>query len=183
MALHEYLNNDYKEKRQFPRQYKKLDIKFLYQGSFKQGITQNMSLGGVLFRTKSAILVNTPVQLVLELSFGNEIRKCILHGKVVRIKDDPYGFWPEIGCSFGYSSRDSIKLLNDFLRFSQDESIKKLVEDSEKKPSRNARRKDPRVPTWWTNPWASLSDIKRRSSSKKKTVLENLKDLFRKKSN
>jgi len=178
MALYQYMN-DFLEKRRFPRHHKKLEVKYLYQGSFKDGLVQNLSLGGLLFKTKNAILVNSPVQLVLELPFGIQHRKCVLHGKVIRVKEDPYGFWPEVVCSFDYSSKESIRILNEFFRYLKNSNVKLSIDDLKSSKGSKGGRKS-KIPTWWTNPGVSISVIKRQGKSKKKSLIVSIKEYFKK---
>lgn len=170
--------NDFAEKRRFPRHSKKMELKFLYQGIYKDGIIQNLSLGGILFRTKSGVLINSPIQFVFELPIDNQLRRCVLHGKILRVEEDPFGFWPEVGCTFYFSSHESLKLLSEFLNCNADKNFN-VPRDTKRRSSRIPLNKSLVVPTWWTHPDASLAEIKKEARNKK-GLIDLLKNFFRK---
>lgn len=163
--------NDGRERRKFPRYLKKLNLRFRHDGAYKEGLVQNVSIGGMFFRTKARLDVNSPLQFMVEFPFEEGVKKCVLHGRVLRIEEDPHGLWPEIGCSFAYSSPSSLKMLNDFLHDD-------IPERSSKGPERRAfTERDPRLPTWWIPFDTSMK--KKSFKEKRKRILDLIKRLFK----
>jgi len=168
----------YIEKRKHARFRRKIELRYFHNGQIKDGIVQDLSLGGIAFRTKHAVLLNTPLQFIFELPMNKGLKKCVLHGKVIRIKHDPYGFWPEIGCQFAYSSNLSLKILDEF--FASDQTAAPMIAVEKVQTGEpKFKYKDPRRPTWWTHPGASLSKINQTLLKKKKSLSEWIRAFFK----
>ena len=116
---------EFKEKRKFLRLASKLPVRFLYRGSFHGAVIDNIGLGGMEFITKSPLLINSDVQFILDLPFNEEIKRCVLLGKIIRASDEVSGIWFKLVCSFRYSSAISLKILGTFLKSAIRTSIKK----------------------------------------------------------
>jgi hypothetical protein len=166
------------DKRKFTRHPAKLDMKFRFHGSLKDGIIQNLSLGGVLFRTKTPLFINSPIEFIFDLPIGERFKRCVLHGRVLRVREDPYGFWPEIGCQFAYSSAKSLALLREFFTKGRTIELRVKKEKSKKKNEDKFKFKDPRRPTWWTHPGTSLSKINQALLGKKKRFTKKIKEVL-----
>lgn len=168
----------YIEKRKYPRFRRKITLRYFHNGNVKDGIVQDLSLGGIAFRTKHAVLLNTPLQFIFELPLKKGFKKCVLHGKVIRIKQDPYGFWPEVGCEFAYSSKLSLKTLDDYFNDDQATSPRIAIEKLRPKDS-SFKYKDPRRPTWWTHPGASISKINHSLIKRKNGLIDWIRLLLK----